>query len=65
MHDLELFCRSFFRVLLNVQQSLREMGICFDEIVFGKPVADVYVSGRAGNIHGDIEKEASTSVHSR
>lgn len=38
-------------------QSLRSLGICFDEIYFDRPVADVYVNGRAGIDHGDVERE--------
>lgn len=32
--------------------------MCFDEIVFGKkPVAEENMSGKAGNVHEDMEKE--------
>lgn len=36
---------------------LRKLGICYDKIVFGKPVADVYIDGRASNSHKNMEKE--------
>ena len=41
-------------------QTLRAMGICYDEIMFGKTVADVYIDGRTGNAHRDMEREVRT-----
>ncbi|CAM9558807.1 unnamed protein product, partial [Sphacelaria rigidula] len=42
---------------IRLLQSLRALGICFDEIYFDRPMADVYVNGRAGIDHGDVERE--------
>eukprot|EP00903_Cladosiphon_okamuranus_P016587 g15301.t1 len=39
-------------------ETLRELGVCYDEIVFGvKRAADVDMGGGADNVHEDMEKE--------
>lgn len=38
-------------------QALRDMGVRYDEIVFGKLEADGYVGRRTGDAHVDMEKE--------
>ncbi|CAM9166762.1 unnamed protein product [Pylaiella littoralis] len=43
--------------ILRLLQALWDMGIRYDEIVFGKPAADVHVGQRASNAHEDMEKE--------
>lgn len=48
------FCRPSHPYLL---QYLRELGIHYDEIVFGKPIADVYINGRPGICHEDLARE--------
>lgn len=36
---------------------MRRLGIDYDEIAFGKPVADVFIDGTTGIAHEDTEKE--------
>ena len=38
-------------------RSLRDAGIEYDELHFGKPRAQLYVDGRGVNAHADLEKE--------
>lgn len=44
-------------LLCCVWQGVRELGIDYDEIAFDKPVADLYIDGRAGKPSEDMEKE--------
>lgn len=47
-----------FNASIHIIQTLRGLGVCYDEIVFDKQtVADVAMGGRADNVHEDMEKE--------
>lgn len=41
-------------------QALRGLGVCCDEIVFGKPAVDARIGGGVDNVHEDMEKEVSS-----
>lgn len=57
---LELCLR--FNAVMYVQ-ALRNLGVCYDEIVFGNPVADGYIAGGVDNVHEDMEKEVFPELH--
>lgn len=45
-------------------QTLRYLGVCYDEIVFDKQAgAEVTAGGRAVNEHEDMEKEVRRKLH--
>jgi hypothetical protein len=40
----------------NLIETLNRLEIPFDEIYFGKPIADFYIDDKAINVFDDIEK---------
>ncbi|CAM9226622.1 unnamed protein product, partial [Scytosiphon promiscuus] len=49
---------------VRVLQAIRIMGICYDEIVFGKPVADVHIDSMTCHACVDMEKEIGWCLQS-